>query len=180
MSDENISQTYKKKKKVCMISSEKVLPYERPALSKGLLMGKAKIPDINTCAANKATHLQEWYDHNGIRTYLDSRVTEIDFDHKTLFVQCHASSGKESSTTTKAIQYAKLLLATGASAVKLSDFKMEGSHLAGIHYLRDYDDGISLLKAIETVQKDGGNVVVIGGGFVAFFFKKKKFIFCYC
>jgi len=139
---------------LCMIGSEPVLPYERPALSKGFMLGKADLPGFNTCAAAKQSNKQDWYDKNGITTLTSTTIEKIDFANKSL----SASDGK-------AIKYDKLLLATGASVVRLTDFKVKGADLNNIFYLRDYADGITLRKKIGVMDKSTP-CVLVGGGYI--------------
>merc|ERR1711871_866386 len=87
---------------LCIISEEPVHPYERPALSKGVIMGKAKLPGYHTCAAEGSCHKPDWYVENNITVLLNSRCTRIDWESKIM------SFGNNPMQ----IKYKKLLLAT--------------------------------------------------------------------
>lgn len=50
--------------------------------------------------------------------------------------------------------------------VTLADFKSPGADLKGVHYLRNVEDANSLIEAMESVKKNGGQVVCIGGGYI--------------
>lgn len=54
--------------------------------------------------------------------------------------------------------YEKLIIATGARPVYLSDFKIPGSDLKGIYYLRDVNDGNMLLEAMSKIKETSGKV----------------------
>eukprot|EP01084_Bolivina_argentea_P053419 98060_1 len=97
---------------ICMISSEHVLPYERPALSKGFLLKKdLKLPTFNTCAFIKQRNEMKYYDENNITVKLSTTVIEIDYKNKII-----------TTNNNKSIKYNELLLSTGCSAFKFSDF----------------------------------------------------------
>lgn len=140
---------------LCLIGSEPVLPYERPALSKGFMLGKANLPGFNTCAAAKQSNKQDWYDKHGITTMIPTTIEKIDFAKKC----CLTSDNKK-------ITYGKLLLATGASVVRLTDFKVPGADLNNIFYLRDHADGMTLRNKIEACDKANIKVVLVGGGYI--------------
>jgi len=136
---------------LCIIGTEPVLPYERPALSKKFLMGKTDIPDFNTCAAFKESNRQDWYDEHGIILMTNTTVTSIDTDARLL----RTSNGKE-------IKYQKCLAATGARSTYL---KVPGAELTGIHYLRSYVQANNLLTQLKTA-KPSDQVVIVGAGFI--------------
>ena len=145
-----------KKNELCMISNETVLPYERPALSKGYMLGKAKLPGFNCCAFFKDPYTQKTYNDNGIITKLGTTVTKIDTKTKII------STNKGNS-----IKYGKLLTCVGCGAIKFSDFKVKGSELKGIYYMRDYNDGEILNKAVDTsIGNNIKSAVVVGGGYM--------------
>ena len=139
-----------------MISSEDVLPYERPALSKGFLLKKdLDLPAFNTCAFAKQSNEMKWYNDNNITVKLSTTVTKIDYENKTI------STDKGSN-----IKYQKLLLATGCSAIKFSDFlSKEKSEFNHIYYLRDIKDARNIKKIMFNDNKDK-ECVVIGGGYI--------------
>ena len=67
----------------------------------------------------------------------------VDFDSKT----CVLESGK----SVKATDF--LILATGCSVTKLSDFNIPGSDCSNLYYMRDLDDGKALLEAMSEKKK---------------------------
>jgi len=144
------------KGELAIVSDEGVAPYERPALSKGFLIGNppARLPGFHTCVGSGGERLPpEWYQEHGIDLLLSNAVTSVDPSTKTL---------KLSSGDT--ISYDKLVVATGCSAMKFSDLGFPGAHYQGIHYLRNIHDAEKLYDAIQA-QK-GKEAVVIGGGYI--------------
>jgi len=81
---------------VIVYGDEQHLPYERPPLSKGYLLGN---DDIETAFV----HSPDWYDEHDIDLRLGSSVTAIDLGAH------HVVAGSETQT------YDKLLIATGSS-----------------------------------------------------------------
>lgn len=141
---------------LAIVTDEPFHPYERPALSKGVIMGKAKLPGFHTCAAEGSCHTPEWYEEHNIHVFVDSRCNLIEYKTKTLHFEKIE------------VGYGKLLLATGAASAHLH--KTAGSDLNGIHYMRNMKDAVKLQAAIDQKEamgeKDAGTVVV-GGGYIA-------------
>lgn len=92
-------------------------------------------------------------DKRGIPTFIHHEVTKIDRSEKTVTVR-NLDTGDVFTRP-----YDKLVIATGASPVRLS---VPGAELDGVHYLRNVEDGISLKGAV----KPGKSAVIIGGGFI--------------
>jgi NADPH-dependent 2,4-dienoyl-CoA reductase/sulfur reductase-like enzyme len=125
---------------IVLFGSEPELPYERPPLSKGYLLGKA--------ARDSAfVHPAQWYADNNVDlrtgvtvTAIDPAAHEVTFDGGTL-------------------SYDKLLLTTGASPRRLN---IPGATLDGVHYLRTLPDSDRLREAFG----GGRRVVVVGAGWI--------------
>jgi len=133
---------------LCIIGTESVLPYERPALTKGFMMGKADLPKFNTCR-----HQQDWYDTNGILTLLSTTVEKVDLKNKVIKIEdCE-------------IEYKKCLACTGASPIFLNDKDEKGERLKGVYYIRSYEDGKALQARLEE-GKSEEKVVLVGGGYI--------------
>src|SRR5688572_32363799 len=81
---------------IVMVGEEPELPYERPPLSKGFLLGNQALDEA-------FVHPQEWFEEKAISLYLSTRATALDVQAKRLTL----SSGEQ-------LGYDKLLLATGA------------------------------------------------------------------
>lgn len=127
--------------RIVLIGVESELPYERPPLSKGYLLGKED-------RANTLVHSEQWYTDNSVELVLEHRVTGLDrVSH-----EVELDAGRR-------IGYTKLLLATGASPRRL---RLPGAELDGVHSLRTLDDADDLRAAIRT----GNRVVVIGAGWI--------------
>lgn len=139
---------------LCLIGSEPVAPYERPALSKAVLMKAAvRLPGFHTCVGGGGDRQPpEWYTDNGIDLKLGTRVTDIDVNAKTITLS-------DGSTLTAS---EALILATGAEPIRLT--KTPGHDLKGVMYLRDNDDALALYDALQT--NIGKNVIVVGGGYI--------------
>jgi len=142
------------KGELCIIGDEPELPFERPALTKGFMKGGAKLPGFNTCAAIRDSHNQDWYDKHGIVLMTNTTVTDVDMTAK----QIKTKDGKT-------IKYGKCLAATGARPVYLSDFKVPGSDLSGLYYIRSYVEAKALLTRLEEA-KSSEEVVIVGGGYI--------------
>ncbi|MBP3962710.1 NAD(P)/FAD-dependent oxidoreductase [Paenibacillus lignilyticus] len=126
---------------ITLIGKENRTPYERPPLSKSVLLEEeAPAPTFMLDAAK----LEEL----NIQLLSDSHVTSIDRDaHRILL-----ADGRE-------LSYEKLLLATGASPRRLN---MEGSDTSGALYLRTFSDAL----AIRSRLHPGKHIVIVGGGFI--------------
>ncbi|MBA0628211.1 hypothetical protein Godav_022976 [Gossypium davidsonii] len=141
---------------LCIISEEPVAPYERPALSKGFLLPEspARLPSFHTCVgANEERLTPKWYKEHGIELVLGTRVKSVDVRRKKLL-----------TATGETISYKILLIATGARALKLEEFGVDGSEAENVCYLRDLADANGLVNVMQSCSS--GNAVVIGGGYI--------------
>ncbi|QSR24165.1 FAD-dependent oxidoreductase [Nocardioides aromaticivorans] len=129
---------------VALVSAEHWRPYARPPLSKEALVEGRSIEDL--CLRDSA-----WYDDNGAELWLGERVVGLDPTDSVV----RLASGSE-------IGFDRLLLAPGVEPIRLP---VPGSELAGVHYLRTYDDAVQLRHAVE-VRGRPCRVVVVGGGFI--------------
>lgn len=123
---------------VVMIGQEPELPYERPPLSKGYLLGTEEIESA-------FVHPESWYTENSIDLRLSTSVTAVDRDAKTVTL----SSGEQ-------LNYDKLLIATGARPRRLD------LGAGDVRYLRQMSDSRSLKEALRL----GAHIVVIGSGWI--------------
>ncbi|XP_078148741.1 monodehydroascorbate reductase 4 [Carex rostrata] len=141
---------------LCIISEELVAPYERPALSKGYLLPEnpARLPQFHTCVgANEERLTPKWYQEKGIELILGTRVKSADLKMKELLT----ASGET-------ITYNYLIIATGARALKLEEFGVQGSEAENVCYLRDIADADRMVNIMQSCA--GKNAVVIGGGYI--------------
>ena len=116
------------------------LPYERPPLSKGYLMG-------NDAFDTALVHPPEWYDEQEVDLRLATAVTALDIGAHTV-----TAGGATRS-------YDRLLLATGASPRRLAMADDSGAPVA---YLRTVEDSDRLKQAFGS----GATVTVVGGGWI--------------
>ncbi len=129
---------------IVLVGSEQELPYERPPLSKGYLLG-------NDSRDSAFVHPAEWYEQNNVDLRSGVTVTAIDRDQAAVTVSGPAG--------TELLHYDKLLLATGASPRRL-DFG--GSDRDEVLYLRTISDSDRLRRAFQP----GTRVVVAGAGWI--------------
>ncbi|MDO8732554.1 MAG: FAD-dependent oxidoreductase [Actinomycetota bacterium] len=126
---------------ITILSKESHLPYERPPLSKGYLMGRDSRESV-------FVHPMEWYAENEVELKRESEVVGVD-------AQAHIVTLSDGSTQL----YDKLLIATGSIPRKLS---IPGADLAGVFYLREIDDS----EAIKSAFSLSKSVIVIGAGWI--------------
>ncbi|OMO80403.1 FAD-dependent pyridine nucleotide-disulfide oxidoreductase [Corchorus capsularis] len=141
---------------LAIISKEAVAPYERPALSKAYLnpKGAARLPDFHVCVGSGGERLLPgWYTEKGIQLILSTEIVKVNLGSKTLI-----SAGGET------FKYQTLIIATGSTVIRLTDFKVEGADAKNIFYLREIDDADKLVESIKT--KKNGKAVIIGGGYI--------------
>ncbi|EPS57364.1 hypothetical protein M569_17454, partial [Genlisea aurea] len=141
---------------LCIISEEPVAPYERPALSKGYLLPEARsrLPSFHCCVGTNEERLTpKRYKEHGIELILSTRVKSADVRRKALV-----------TATGETISYKYLIVATGARALKLEEFGVNGSDASNVCYLRDVADADRLVTVMQSCP--GGNAVVIGGGYI--------------
>lgn len=141
---------------LALISKERVAPYERPALSKAYLFpeGAARLPGFHTCVGSGGERLlPEWYTEKVISLILNTEIVKADLASKTL-----------TSAAGETFKYQYLIIATGSTVLKLSDFGVEGANAKNILYLREIDDADQLVEAIKA--KKNGTAVVVGGGYI--------------
>ena len=127
--------------RIVLIGEESELPYERPPLSKGYLLG-------NDPKESAYVHPAEWYSTHRIELRLGTRVEALDArGHR---IRC--STGEE-------ISYDKLLLATGSL---VSTLDTPGAHASNVYSLRRFADS-ERIKAVISEQK---KLLIIGAGWI--------------
>uniref|UniRef100_A0A5B6ZMG7 monodehydroascorbate reductase (NADH) n=2 Tax=Davidia involucrata TaxID=16924 RepID=A0A5B6ZMG7_DAVIN len=141
---------------LAIISKEAVAPYERPALSKAYLFpeGAARLPGFHVCVGSGGERLlPEWYTEKGIALILNTEIVKADLASKTLI-----------SAAGETFKYHTLIIATGSSVIRLTDFGVQGADSKNIFYLREIDDADKLIEAIKA--KKNGKAVIVGGGYI--------------
>ncbi|KAL8094855.1 hypothetical protein AgCh_036388 [Apium graveolens] len=145
-----------KQGELAIISKEAVAPYERPALSKAYLFpeGAARLPGFHTCVGSGGEKLlPEWYADKGISLYLSTEIVKADLASKTLV-----------SAAGDTFKFESLIIATGSTVLRLTDFGVQGADSKNILYLREIDDADKLVETIKA--KKNGKVVIVGGGYI--------------
>jgi 3-phenylpropionate/trans-cinnamate dioxygenase ferredoxin reductase component len=122
-----------------LIGEENQLPYERPPLSKALLLGERDEPDW---VGDEPT-----YADKAIDLRLGTTATRIDRNRKVV-----VASRTE-------YRYDKLLIATGSAPRRLD---VHGSELDGLLTLRTLEESLALRERFT----DGANVVIVGAGWI--------------
>jgi 3-phenylpropionate/trans-cinnamate dioxygenase ferredoxin reductase component len=125
---------------VVVVGDEPHLPYERPPLSKGYLMGEATVADATV-------HDQGWYDDHDVDLRLGVTVTGID------------RTARSVVTGEREQPFEQLLLATGAAPRQLATADASG---ADVRYLRTLDDSTRLRESLQA----GRRLAIIGGGWI--------------
>lgn len=126
---------------VTVVGAEQHLPYERPPLSKDLLLGKSERDSV-------FVHPASWYSEQGVDLRLGTQVAGLD-----------PAARSVTLTDGGALSADAILLATGASPRRLD---MPGADLAGVVSLRTLDDSEHLREALSDVRR----LVVIGAGWI--------------
>lgn len=126
--------------RIVMVGAEPHLPYERPPLSKDVL--------VKPESAHFAIHPQSYYEEKGIEIRCGDAAVHFDMDEHRL----ELASGET-------LPFDKLLLATGARARSYPLLDQLGS---GVHTLRTLDDAEALRGHIWP----GRRLLVVGGGVI--------------
>jgi 3-phenylpropionate/trans-cinnamate dioxygenase ferredoxin reductase subunit len=125
---------------VVLITDEAHPPYERPPLSKDLLLGKGE-------PADAAVHEREWYAEHGVDLRTGTAVSTIDRD------------GRRVQAGDECVDYDTLVLATGARPRRLPLADDSG---VPVVYLRTLDDSLALREHLTK----GNRIGIIGGGWI--------------
>jgi 3-phenylpropionate/trans-cinnamate dioxygenase ferredoxin reductase subunit len=124
---------------ITVIGEEGQLPYERPPLSKAVLIGERDEPDW---VGEEAT-----YADKGISLKLGTTATRIDRSRKVV-----VASRTEHP-------YDKLLLATGSGSRRID---LPGADLDGLLTLRTLEESLALRERFT----EGARIVIVGGGWI--------------
>jgi NADPH-dependent 2,4-dienoyl-CoA reductase/sulfur reductase-like enzyme len=126
---------------LCIVSAEKILPMNRPPLSKDYLKDADNDDGI-------LINEKDFYELRGIDVKLETCARAVDFNAKT--VDLH---------TGETLHYDKLLIATGS---RLRRLDAPGNNLQNIFYLRNITHSDHIRQRATEVQ----TAVVIGGGYI--------------
>ncbi|MDT0156229.1 FAD-dependent oxidoreductase [Microbacterium sp. ARD32] len=130
---------------VVIYAAEDHLPYERPPLSKDVLLGSKQLEDARV-------HDEAWYAENDVK--LQRGVTVISIDSAAHTLRTEPVAGGEVTEHS----YDKLLLATGAFPRHFD----VADRVTNPVYLRTVEDSARLLAAL----KPGARVVIVGAGWI--------------
>ncbi|WP_067452156.1 NAD(P)/FAD-dependent oxidoreductase [Actinomadura macra] len=127
--------------RVILIDAEPHPPYERPPLSKELILGTKEPADARLFP-------EPFYQDNDIELLLGADVARLVPEERRVELADGASVPAD-----------KVLLTTGSRPRPLP---VPGADLEGVHHLRTLDDA----QAIRAALQDGAALVVVGGGFI--------------
>jgi len=127
--------------KITLIGNEKILPYQRPPLSKGYLLGEISLERLFFRPLS-------YYEENNINLMLGRQVNEINRENQTIGIGNNE------------IEYDNLVLATGSKPILLPS--AVGGNLEGVYSIRNLND-VDLMKP-EFLS--GKTVLVVGGGYI--------------
>ena len=126
---------------VTVVSDEHSLPYERPPLSKGFLLGATRKQDL-------VLRDETFFASQRINLVLGHRATGID-----------RRARRVTLAGGVALDFEKVVIATGSRARRLTT---AGAQLEGVCYLRSIADAIELKERLAHAFE----IVIIGGGFI--------------
>ena len=126
--------------KITLIGDESHLPYERPPLSKDVIL-KPEETKIEILSEQKLADL-------GVETIRGNGVMKINAEANTVEL-----------LNGDVVAYDKLLLATGGAARRLPNFDALGKH---VYTLRNLEDSQALVPVLQA----GRRIILIGGGVI--------------
>jgi 3-phenylpropionate/trans-cinnamate dioxygenase ferredoxin reductase subunit len=126
---------------ITLVGAETRAPYQRPPLSKGLMLGKTQPEEL-------ALKPEGFYAQKRIDLVTGRRATRIDRDARTVLLDNGGS-----------LPYDHLIIATGA---RLRVLAVPGADMQGVMSLRTADDALQLRAAI----REGLKVAIVGGGYI--------------
>lgn len=126
--------------KIILVGDETHLPYERPLLSKDVIL-KPEETKIEILSEQKLADL-------GVETIRGNGVAKINAEAKTVEL-----------LNDDVVAYDKLLLATGGAARRLPNFDALGKH---VYTLRNLEDSQALVPVLQA----GRRIILIGGGVI--------------
>ncbi len=129
------------KGRLILIGEESYAPYQRPALSKAFLSGDLALDRLYFKPP-------DYYAKNDIELLLDTTVTQLDRNRKTVTLD-----------DGRVISYDKALLTTGS---RIRAIPLPGVDLPGVLYLRTIDD----VEGIRAYCTKGAKIVIVGGGYI--------------
>ncbi|GAB4833438.1 hypothetical protein Ancab_031681 [Ancistrocladus abbreviatus] len=99
----------------------------------------ARLPGFHVCVGSGGERLLlEWYNKKGIELILGAEIVHAELASKTL-----------TSATGQNFKSDILIIATGSTVARMTEFKVEGADAKNILYLRELDDVDMLVEAIK-------------------------------
>ncbi|MEX3962078.1 NAD(P)/FAD-dependent oxidoreductase [Paraburkholderia sp. EG286B] len=126
---------------IALIADEAAQPYERPPLSKAVLLGE-RTPEQG------AIHREAFYREHGVDLRSGCAASAIDRAAHTVTLE-----------NGETLAYRRLLIATGAEPRRMS---VPGADLAGVHVLRNAGDALAIAGELGS----GRRIAVVGAGFI--------------
>src|ERR1700720_4388869 len=126
---------------VTLISDEPCEPYERPPLSKAVLLGKASAADAPIPGPKRPPR-------HGVVLQCDTRCTAID-----------RAAGEVITASGRRFPYTALLIATGSVVRQISVLPLGAPR---VHYLRTEANAVALARELKAAQ----HLAVVGGGLI--------------
>ena len=126
---------------ITLLGDEGVAPYDRPPLSKAVLLGQKT-------TAQCALYDEAFYRDQRIDLRIDANVQQIDRAARAVVLKDGHSVG-----------YQRLLIATGAAPRRLT---VPGSTLEGVHVLRTAADALNVVDELWPGRK----IAIVGAGFI--------------
>ncbi|MEM9629873.1 MAG: FAD-dependent oxidoreductase [Pseudomonadota bacterium] len=126
---------------IILVGAERTLPYQRPPLSKGYLLGEMELDRLYL-------RPDRFYEQQNIALKLGKQVTEIDPVGKTITLE------------DEILAYDQLALTTGSHPRRLPG--AIGGDLAGVHVLRSLTDVDGLMPYVSL----GAKALIVGGGYI--------------
>lgn len=126
---------------ITLIGAEPALPYQRPPLSKGYLLGELELDRLYL-------RPDKFYEDQNIELKLGWQVNRIDRRARTVTVE------------NETIAYDQLALTTGAHPRRLP--QAIGGDLSGVHLLRSLHDVDALMPFVSR----GSKALIVGGGYI--------------
>ncbi|MFW6205068.1 MAG: NAD(P)/FAD-dependent oxidoreductase [Actinomycetota bacterium] len=127
--------------RVVLLADEVEVPYERPPLSKGYLLGVEE-------RESAQVHPESWYAEHDVELRLGTPATGLD-----------PSAHEVELGGGERLRYDKLLLATGSEPRRLD---VPGADLPDVRYLRDLPDADHLRDVLDERHR----VAIVGGGWI--------------
>ena len=140
--------------RIVLVGAEPFPPYERPPLSKTVLLGTT--PPEHTILRDEA-----YYAANAIELRPHTRAIRVDTAARAILLADGTVDGAR-------VPFDALLIATGATPRRLT---VPGADLAGVNYLRTLEEARSLAHALRALAEHPAaerpaRVVIAGGGFI--------------